>query len=403
MNCIADVVSGKQLDYSELMKSCSDTSYLPFGTFANPIDFVTNFIKALVSGNDITLIDSDFSPHEIESLGLTDAINVPFERKGQILSNWGEVVELIEKSGSTIHIFTSGTTGLPKKIEHNVGSLTRLVRKSEKYSSNIWAWAYNPTHMAGIQVLFQAILNGNTLVNVFGADAVQMESAFAKYQISHISATPTFYRMLTATKESFESVKRITLGGEKSDELLYKRLGSLFPNAKINNIYASTELGSLLVSNGNAFRIPDGMEKDIKIEDNELKIKAHYLGPNHSSEDWYATGDNVEVLTKDPLTFIFVGRKTDIINVGGYKANPSEIEEVMTSLEGIFETKVYGKSNSVLGNILCADVVLSENSTLTKKEITDFCKSKLQDYKVPRMVKIVDEISTTRTGKKSRL
>ena len=88
-----------------------------------------------------------------------------------------DLINAIHDSRSEITIFTSGTTGQPKKVIHSVMTLTRTVRIAERYKDKIWAFAYNPTHMAGLQVFFQALSNCNTLINVFNASRTDIYNA----------------------------------------------------------------------------------------------------------------------------------------------------------------------------------------------------------------------------------
>lgn len=127
----------------------------------------------------------------------------------------GEVIEALVHSTSEITMFTSGTTGQPKKVVHSIQTLTRSVRRGEKYNNQIWAYAYNPTHMAGLQVFFQAFENLNTLINVFNRTRSEIFNLIKKHSITHISATPTFYRLLLPYERAYSSVIRLTLGGER--------------------------------------------------------------------------------------------------------------------------------------------------------------------------------------------
>lgn len=126
-----------------------------------------------------------------------------------------EVVKALQQSASEITIFTSGTTGQPKKVIHSVQGLTRSVRCAERYQWQVWAYAYNPTHMAGLQVFFQAFENQNTLVNVFGLARNEVYSLIEKYSVTHISATPTFYRLLLPLKKNILLYSGLLLGGRK--------------------------------------------------------------------------------------------------------------------------------------------------------------------------------------------
>ncbi|MBF1591671.1 MAG: long-chain fatty acid--CoA ligase, partial [Prevotella shahii] len=114
------------------------------------------------------------------------------------------------------------------------------------------------------------------------------------------------------------------------------------------------------------------------------------------------SGDLIEWVDESVGLFKFKSRKNELINVGGYKVNPSEVEEVLNCVKGIQQSLVYGKPNSLLGNVLCAEVKLEDKSTLTELDIRQTLKDKLQDFKIPRRIKFVDNFSLTRTGKLKR-
>jgi acyl-coenzyme A synthetase/AMP-(fatty) acid ligase len=89
--------------------------------------------------------------------------------------------------------------------------------------------------------------------------------------------------------------------------------------------------------------------------------------------------------------------------VGGYKVNPEEIETVITQIAGVEQAIVYGRPNSILGNILCADVKLEKNISLSELHIRQYLIGKLQDYKIPRKIQFVESFKLTKTGKIKRL
>ena len=114
----------------------------------------------------------------------------------------------------------------------------------------------------------QAFLNGNTLVDIFARPPAEVFAAVDKFGITHISATPTFFRLLCGGANSAcPSVRRLTSGGERFDARAMRSLGKIFPNAKISNVYASTEYGSMFVSDGDIFTAPAGTAK---VVDGEL-------------------------------------------------------------------------------------------------------------------------------------
>ena len=118
-------------------------------------------------------------------------------------------------------------------------------------------------------------------------------------------------------------------------------------------------------------------------------------------KEWYNTGDLIEIIHEKPLKFRFISRKSDMINVGGYKVNPLEVEETILTLAGIRDVRVFSKSNSVLGNIICCEVVC-DNDQIIESSIRTFLQTKIQEFKIPRIIRFVEELSTTRTGKIKR-
>ena len=363
-----------------------------------------NLISGILPNQDLVLLDSDISEQELQNLNLskTDLLS----SKAVSEMNIGSVNELTEKlkehSNWQLTLFTSGTTGIPKKVVHKLSSLIRAVRISERHSEDIWGFAYNPTHIAGLQVFFQALLNGNTIVNLFEAGREDILQLINKYRITNISATPTFYRMLLPLADSYPSVHKLTSGGEKFDAGLTETLLKAFPNARLRNVYASTEAGTILESKDDTFSISD--QTLCKIVDAELFIHKSLLGEGKEftieEEEWYATGDLVEVVEHDPLRFRFLQRKNEMINVGGYKVNPYEVEQALESHPLIRQAYVYGKANPVLGNILMADIITDD--TTSERELREYLNPLLQPYKIPRIISFVKSIELTRTGKLKR-
>ena len=127
-----------------------------------------------------------------------------------------------------------------------------------------------------------------------------------------------------------ETMKSLTFEEKKLDSKILEKIKQVFPKAKLNNVYASTEAGSLLRAKGDIFQIPTRYIELIKIDNNELIIHEDLMGSSDSlsltNEGWYRTGDLVELTEAG---FRFVSRKSEMINVGGYKVNPAEVEEVI--------------------------------------------------------------------------
>jgi acyl-coenzyme A synthetase/AMP-(fatty) acid ligase len=392
--------------YNDLIKYLQEsTSVLVNPYKVTTLDLFLNLITALIHNKDVTLLDQDFTDFEIISLTGEKYMKKEVSIDSLRLDCFSSYLKLIIKSKSQITIYTSGTTGLPKKVVHSLSSFSREIKTGSKFKGSVWGLAFNATHMAGLQVFFQGLFNSNTLIDIFNADIVTVNQSILKHKISHISATPTFYRLLDNKDLIFDHVLSITLGGEKSDDNLYRIVKRMFPYAKVKNIYASTEAGSLLCAEGEFFYIPERLKKEIIIKQNILYISKSLLGQveNHLIEDgWYCSGDIIEWKHNSDHYFKLIGKSNEMINVGGYKVNPHEVELELRSIDGIENAFVFGKPNSVLGNLICAEIVLGRGMQIDEKKIKNILEVRLQHFKIPRRIFFVDKLNLNRTGKISR-
>jgi len=373
---------------------------------ADYFEIFRDIILSIIYDIPITLIDYGLSQQELSNLGLNEEAlseKISIDNSNPIeISN---LISLIKANRKwQITLYTSGTTGTPKRIAHSFESLTRSVRTGEHKSGDIWGLAYNPAHIAGLQVFFQALLNLNSIIRLFGSSRGEIYRHIKEYSITSISATPTFYRLLLPFEESFNNVKRITSGGEKFDTKLTEELRHIFPEAKLLNIYASTEAGTIFASVNDSFILKEEYNALVKIVDLELCIHKNLVGISDEitfDNEWYRTGDLVEVINNNPLTIKFISRKNEMINVGGYKVNPTEVELSLNSHPGVALSRVFAKRNSITGNIVIAEV-MSKEPGLEEKALRIFLSERLQSYKIPRIINFVDSIETTHTGKLRR-
>ncbi len=391
------------LSYEEILENINKSNfYTDCYIYPDLRSFFLNWILALVNERNIALMDSDISEKEIASNNLQINQRIKIENPRKIKSI-DELVNSIRFSNSEITLFTSGTTGFTRKFTHPLKNLIRKINVSEERKNDVWGFAFNPTHVAGVQVFFQAILNQNLLVNVFLAPKDFIIDSIKQYKITNLSSTPTFYRLLLPLKESFDSVTKITVGGEKSDSHLISEIEKAFPNARINNVYGSTETGPLFSSQNDEFFVQEKHIGLIKVVDDELYIHKDLFGKTSQLnliDDFYATGDLIEWIDDEQRRFRFTSRKNELINVGGYKVNPYEVEDELTQHENIRNVRVYGKPNAVLGNIICCEIELHPNTDLKEEDVRFFLNGKIQNFKIPRKISFVDKIELTRTGKK---
>ena len=212
-------------------------------------------------------------------------------------------------------------------------------------------------------------------------------------------------------------LRQITLGGEAVDQSILDALRETFPGARIIAIYASTEAGALFsVKDGRtgfpASWLQEGVEGcRLRISDSVLQVQSPramrgYLGDatkrGVTDDGWLITGDVVEVMGDRVL---FRGRVDNVLNVGGGKVMPEQVETALLDVPVVREARVYGIKNPIAGDVLAADVVLAQAVTEAeaRKAIYSALSARLEPYKVPRIYRFVEKISVNAAGKKVRV
>jgi acyl-CoA synthetase (AMP-forming)/AMP-acid ligase II len=315
-----------------------------------------------------------------------------------------------------IVVMTSGTTGTPKLARHTIDSLTGTIRAPARASGSRWLLTYPPSSFAGLQVLLTALVGGGSLVVSAERSPDGFIASAAQNGVTHISGTPTFWRsFLMAHTEGTVDLASITIGGEAVDQATLDRVSESFPEATIRHIYASTELGVLFsVTDGQAGFpaswldvAPGNIELRIRedvLEARTTRMMHGYASEHRESVDadgWYHTGDLVELVSGRAQ---FRGRADRMINVGGYKVRPEEIEPLILARSDVVDARVYGRQSSLTGEIVAAEVVGRDigNEVAFKRSLVADLRSQLESYKVPRLVEVVTSIEVSDSGKKAR-
>lgn len=312
--------------------------------------------------------------------------------------------DLLCDSSGRIGVRTSGTTGRPKLIYHRPKTMVRGVRVGPRYHDDVWALGYDALHFGALQVLFQAVSNHNPIIDLNGVPSDQALEVIGRYGVTRLSGTPSFLKQLTATERTFESVVSVTAGGEMLSSELVRGLQGVFPMARIHNVYAATEFGTLLTTQGDVFEIPREKALLIRIDDEgQLHVHRSLLADSIKCEsEYFATGDLVEIQSESPLQFRFTGRQGDWINVGGFKVNPHKVEQVVEEYDGMKAACVFAIPNSVLGNIVACEVEPMPGVHVDQAALKKFLTGRLGRYEMPQFIEIVESISITRSGKKRR-
>ena len=325
------------------------------------------------------------------------------------------ILKQIENGDPTLIIFSSGTTGIPKAAVLSVSRLlTRYTRIRERRDRILTFLKLD--HIGGVNTLFSSILSGSTIVLSNRRDVRSICYTIASKKVSLLPTTPTFLNMmlLSLAHEKFDlsSLKLVTYGTEPMPESTLTAISNTLSWVAFKQTYGLTELGIFatksLGSKSNWMKVGgEGVEIDIR--DGLLWIKSEMcmlgylnLPSPFDREGWYFTGDRVD--EKDGFIRI-LGRDSDVINVGGEKVFPSEVESVLLEMPNIVDATVSAKSSPVTGNVVSAMVVLKYTQSLSelRQQIQSYCSSRLQRFKIPSFITIVDKIEVSSRYKKVRV
>lgn len=315
-------------------------------------------------------------------------------------------------------LFSSGSTGKPKAIIHNFNSMldSYLFKKPKKITLLLFLGF---DHIGGINTLLNSLsINASGVALKNNKDIKEIAKAISKYHISLLPSSPSLLNLMLLSKVHLEhdlsSLRIITYGAERMPEALLARLKATFPKVKFHQTFGTSEVGIIQTSSKDSLIKLENV--DYKIIDNELYIKSKtqsigYLNANNnafSPDGYFATGDLVEVIKENESEFIkIIGRKKEIINVGGEKLLPQELEGVVLELPFIKDCLAYGEANAILGQSVALKVSLNKeyedmSNLELKRQIRLFCKDRLESYKLPSKVIKVDSITISTRAKKVR-
>lgn len=320
---------------------------------------------------------------------------------------------IIEQVVPALVLFTSGSSGEPKGALHNFSKLLNkfTVKRNSLLTINFLLF----DHWGGLNTLFHVLSNGGTLVFLETRNPDYICKLIEKYKVELLPTSPTFLNMLVISRayerHSLESLKVISYGAEPMPESLLKILNKIFPNIKLQQTYGLIELGvmrSQSQGNGSLWVKIGGEGYKTRVEEGILQIKSDsamlgYLNaPSPFTEDgWFITGDSVEV---DGDYFKILGRKSEIINVGGEKVFPQEVENIILEIPEIIDVVVFAESNALTGKIVCAKVKYTGTEVKSEviKIIKTHCRTKLESFKIPVKIQFLDQTFESERFKKNR-
>ena len=407
-----------------------------------------NEINCNLAPGSIVGLEGDFSPETISilySLIINKAVVVPFDINHKekntgkykiaeldylIRVNEEENNEFIEVEKITeknelyqklseinspgLLLFTSGSSGTPKAALHNFTKLLSKFKTKRKALRTINFLLFD--HWGGLNTLFHIMSNGGTVVILDNRSPDYVCELIENHQVELLPTSPTFLNMLLISRayerHSLKSLQLITYGAEPMPETLLAKLNELFPSILFQQTYGLIELGvmrSKSESNGSLWVKIGGEGYAVRVVDDMLQIKSEsamlgYLNAQSpfTEDGWFMTGDAVEV---NGDYFKILGRKSELINVGGEKVFPQEVENIILEIPEIVDVLIYGENHPFTGKIVCAKVKYL--GTKTNSEIISIikshCRAKLEPFKVPIKIQIVDESFESDRFKKSRV
>ncbi len=327
----------------------------------------------------------------------------------------GIIKKLNSENKSGLIIFSSGSTGKPKAMVHDMDNLVS-VYLNKRIRNMTFMLFLMFDHIGGINTLFNCLSTGATVVIPAKREPEEVISLIDNYKVQILPTSPTFLNLMLMSgvleKYDTSSLRMITYGTEVMPDSLLKRLKKSFNRVKFLQTFGTSETGiikSSSKSSTSTFIKLDDPDQEYKIVKGELwlRSKTQVLGyMNHSMESftddgWFMTGDLVE---QDGEYIKIKGRLKEVINVGGEKVLPGEVESVLLSHPDIIDCTVHGQINLITGQTVIAHVVVKEGieKKIIRKVLKSFCKENMEAYKVPTKFKFEEATEYTDRFKKAR-
>jgi acyl-coenzyme A synthetase/AMP-(fatty) acid ligase len=317
-------------------------------------------------------------------------------------------------------LLTSGTTGVPKLVVHTLASLAGAIDIPKPGNGRvIWSTFYDIRRYGGLQIFLRAMLTGSSLL----LSGAQMSTAdFLAYAgahgVTHISGTPSHWRRaLMSSSAHLIGPEYIRLSGEIADQAILSHLAQVYPKARIAHAFATTEAGVAFtvddVISGFPLSVLTGTPGvEMKVENRSLRIRSartasRYLDEEHGSlKDGEGFVDTTDLLDLRNERYYFVGRRDGVINVGGLKVHPEEVEEVINRHPEVRMSLVKTRRNPITGALVVADVVLRpalgrerDGDRQIRQDILLLCREELASHKVPATINFVAELAVAESGK----
>lgn len=339
---------------------------------------------------------------EVESiLEITSDDRVEHQATGVIASH--ELIMRLKNAGRPgLVLFSSGSTGKNKAALHDFVPLLEKFKVQRHSLRTLTFLLFD--HIGGVNTLFYALSNTGCVITVTDRSPEAVCAAIQNHRVELLPASPTFLNLLLLSRAyehyDLSSLRMLTYGTEVMPESTLQRIHEIFPNVNLLQTYGLSEVGILRSkskSSDSLWMKVGGEGFETRVVDGLLEIKAAsamlgYLNhPSPFTEDgWFRTGDAVEV---DGEYIRVLGRKSELINVGGEKVYPVEVESVLLQMEGVEDAMVIGVPNPITGHMVEAHIKLSTDESLSefRSRMLAFCRDRLARFKIPQKVVIAED------------
>jgi len=319
---------------------------------------------------------------------------------------------LRDRRAAGLVLFSSGTSGAPKAMVQDLSAM--LATYEERHANGLPVLALlGFDHIGGLNTLFGCLAAGAPLVVPAAHSPAVVAEAIARHRVAVLPASPTFLNLLLVSGEAaahdLSSLRVITYGTEPMPESLLARLKAAFPRVRFIQTFGTSETGITRTESpeaGSTFLRFEDPNLEWKIIDDELWLRsrtqiAGYLNASNecfTTDGWFRTGDKVEQGPNGTIRVL--GRMGEMINVGGEKLMPAEVESVVLSIPGVTDCRARGEPNALTGQTIVVDVVASvTDQEALRSAIRSACRARLARHKIPTRVTFVPSVSGERMKK----
>ncbi|MDH4055268.1 MAG: AMP-binding protein [Gammaproteobacteria bacterium] len=326
-----------------------------------------------------------------------DAKDIPSIRRTETTSDHPIIGQLKNGGHPGLVLFSSGSTGQSKAAVHDFVPMLEKYKVPRHSLRTITFLLFD--HIGGVNTLLYSLSNSGCVVTVEDRRPETICKAIQEYHVELLPTSPTFLNLVLVSeaykKYDLASLKTVTYGTEVMPESTLTRFRELFPNINMLQTYGLSEVGILRSKSRSSDSLwvkvgGEGFETRVVDGLLEIKAKSAMLGylnaPSPFTDDgWFMTGDAVEV---DGEFIKILGRRSELINIGGEKVYPAEVESVIQLMTGVDEVIVTGEKHPLTGNIVVAKIKLSTQESLPefRRRLMEFCRTRLSKFMIPQKI-----------------